>query len=94
MKLEDEAELLPPKARAPVVVEGADVDPVDQDLTERRTIESAQKVEQGALARARDPGERDELSLVNDHVEAVKDARFHFGPELAHQAARLDDLRA
>src|SRR5882757_9189903 len=94
MKLEDEAELLPSKARTPVVVEGADVDPVDQDLTERRSIENTKKIEQRTLARARDPDERDELSFVNDDVETVKNARFHLGPELANEATGLDDLRS
>jgi len=66
-----------------------DVLPVEQELAAGKGLQQAGDVEEGGLAGARRPGDRDELALTDMQVERTQRMRFHlFGAvdlgDLAH----------
>ena len=63
MRLEDEADHLGAVARR--VVEVGEVVPVDEQASPVGHVERADEVQQGALAGARRPGERDQLARLD-----------------------------
>ena len=86
--LEDEADLLPAHPRAPVVIEGAQIGPSEDDLTGGCVVEAGRDIQQGRLARAGrphdggegaavdiegDPVERADLTISSGHVAQAHD---------------------
>ena len=60
----------PPRQRA--AAEGADAHAVDFDVASGRRVEPSHQIEQGRLARARRPHEREEVALGNIEVDALE----------------------
>jgi hypothetical protein len=94
VELKDEAELLATQTRATVVVERADVDLVEKDLTVGRPIESAEQIQEGALSGSGKARQRHELTFVDGELDAVQHPGLDLGTELADQRPRLDDRLA
>src|SRR5476649_1250029 len=70
--LEDEAELLPPKASGGVIVETRNYCTVDQHFTAVGLIEARDQVQQRRLADARIAHDRDELPRIECEVEVCQ----------------------
>src|SRR3546814_3680436 len=86
---EDEADLLVAQFAALVVRQALDVLAVERELAAGERLQQAGDVEEGGLARARRPGDGDELALLHVQVERTQRVRFdQFGAvdlgDLAH----------
>src|SRR3546814_4337326 len=71
--LEDEADLLVAQFAALVVRQALDVLAVERELAAGERLQQAGDVEEGGLARARRPGDGDELALL--HVQVARTQR-------------------
>jgi len=61
----------------------------DDDLALGWGIEQAEQIEQGRLAGARRPGDRDKLTLVDREVDAIDECMRDLAFEAPHQPDRL-----
>src|ERR1051326_1180263 len=90
--LKNEADLRVANDGALVAIELRDVDSVEQVRSGRRTIEAAEDVHQRRLAGAGRSHDRDEVAFVDEKIDAVERAHFHFAHRVdLRQLTNLDD---
>ena len=87
--LEHEPEPVPAQRAAPVVAQGVQPLPAEPDLALLGDQDARQAVQQGGLARAARPHDRDDLALPDGQRGAAQRRRF---AERLHQVPRLDDV--
>jgi hypothetical protein len=71
-ELEDEADLVPPDRRQPVVSQAREARAIHDDLAGGRAIERANEVEERGLPGAGGPHDRDHLAALDVQVDAVQ----------------------
>ena len=64
-ELKDEAELVPPHRRQPIVCEAVEALAVERDGARRRPVQPADEIQQRRFSRSRGPDDRDHLPLRN-----------------------------
>src|SRR6266568_3306170 len=89
--LEHEPEPVPAQRAAPVIAQRVQPLPAEPDLPLLGNQDARQAVQQGGLARAARPHDRDDLALPDAQRGAAQRRRL---AERLHQVSRLDNLRS
>jgi hypothetical protein len=93
VELEDVAQQARAQLGPAIVVEGADVDALEQHLAGAGAVEGAEEVEERTLAGAGGAGQRHEFAPAHPQVDALEDAGLHLRPQLPDEPAGLDHRR-